>query len=164
MLVELRLVEQRHKAVLEVLDGVPVVEVAGRYGVSRESVHAWLRRYASQGLGALVDRSSKPESCPHQMVPVVEARIVEMRRAHPGGGARTIVTYLAREGVEPLPGRSSVHRCLVRQGLIDWSGVNGPERTFAGGSGPGRWSCGRWTWWAASIWFMDGAESGDGGR
>jgi transposase InsO family protein len=119
MLVELRLVEQRHRAVLEVLDGAPVTEVAHRYGVSRQSVHVWLRRYASQGLAALVDRSSKPESCPHQMVPVVEARIVEMRRAHPGWGARTIVVYLAREGVEPLPGRSSVHRCLVRHGLID---------------------------------------------
>jgi transposase-like protein len=31
--------------VLEVLAGVPVTEVAGRYGVSRQSIHFWLRRY-----------------------------------------------------------------------------------------------------------------------
>ena len=61
--------EQRHKVVLEVLDRAPVVEVSGQYGVSRQSVHAWLRRHASQGLGAFVDRSSRPESCPHQIVP-----------------------------------------------------------------------------------------------
>jgi transposase-like protein len=45
----LGLVEQRYRAVLEVLEGAPVTEVARRYGVTRQSVHEWLRRYASQG-------------------------------------------------------------------------------------------------------------------
>lgn len=40
MLVELGLVEHRHKAVLEVFDGATVTDVARRYGVSRQSVHA----------------------------------------------------------------------------------------------------------------------------
>jgi hypothetical protein len=35
------LVEQRHRSVLEVLDGSPASEVAVRYGVSRQSVYAW---------------------------------------------------------------------------------------------------------------------------
>jgi hypothetical protein len=34
------LIEQRYRAVLEVLDGAPVGEVAIRYGVSRHRVHA----------------------------------------------------------------------------------------------------------------------------
>ena len=69
MLVELGVVEQRYRAVLEVLDeGAPVTEVARRYGVARQTVHEWLRRYASEGgLGGLADRSSRPASCPHQM-------------------------------------------------------------------------------------------------
>ena len=51
MLVELGLVEQRYKAVSEVLvEGVTVSEVATRFGVSRQSVHAWLRRYAEDGM------------------------------------------------------------------------------------------------------------------
>jgi len=87
MLVELGLVEQRYRAVLEVLnDGATVTDVARRYGVARQTVHDWLRRYAAQGLQGLVDRSSRPLSCPHQMPAVVEARIVEMRRGHPGWG------------------------------------------------------------------------------
>ena len=49
MLWELSVTEQSYRAVLEVLAGVPVTEVAGRYGVSRQSVHAWLRRYRSEG-------------------------------------------------------------------------------------------------------------------
>lgn len=82
MLVELGLVEQRLKAVHEVLDGAPVVDVAQRFGVARQTVHVWLKNYATHGMAGLVDKSSRPESCPHQMSPVVEARIVELRRAH----------------------------------------------------------------------------------
>ena len=103
------MVEQRYQAVLEVLnDGATVTDVARRYGVARQTVHEWLRRYAAEGLAGLADRSSRPLSCPHQMAPVVEARIVELRRAHPGWGPRTIVYWLEREGVVPLPGRTSV--------------------------------------------------------
>ena len=84
MLVELGVVEQRYQAVLEVLGGASVTEVAGRFGVTRQSVHRWLRRYASSGLAGLVDGSTAPGSCPHQMGVVVEARIVVLRREHPG--------------------------------------------------------------------------------
>lgn len=40
MLVELSVKEQRYHAVMEVLSGAPVTEVARRYGVSRRAVHA----------------------------------------------------------------------------------------------------------------------------
>ena len=42
MLVELSVVEQRYHAVMEVISGAPVTEVALRYGISRQSVHNWL--------------------------------------------------------------------------------------------------------------------------
>jgi transposase InsO family protein len=145
VLVELGVVEQRHKAVLEVLDGAKVTDVAVLYGVSRKTVHRWLRRYAAQGLKGLADRSSKPDTCPHQMAPAVEARIVEMRRAHPGWGPRTIRTRLAHEGVTPVPGRSSIHRALVRHGLIDPS--TRPRRR----SDYKRWERAR----AMELWQMD---------
>jgi len=94
------------------LDGASVSEVARRFTVSRQSVHPWLRRYAAgQGLG---DRWSRPHGCPHQMSPVVEARIVEIRRAHPGWGADRIGYQLARNGTVPVPGRSSIYRALAR--------------------------------------------------
>ena len=59
MLWELSVTEQRYRAVLEVLAGVPVTEVADRYGVSRQSVHTWLRRYRKEGPSGLADRSHK---------------------------------------------------------------------------------------------------------
>jgi hypothetical protein len=39
---------------------VPVAEVADRCGVSRKSVHAWVRRYQKSRLAGLVDRSRWP--------------------------------------------------------------------------------------------------------
>jgi len=120
VLVELGVVEQRYRAVLEVLDGVSVVEVARRNGVTRQTVHEWLRRYANDGgLGGLVDRSSRPASCPHQMPAAVEAAVVAMRRAHPAWGPDRIRWQLGRDGVDPVPGRSSVYRALVRHGLVE---------------------------------------------
>jgi transposase len=120
VLVELDVVEQRYRAVLEVLDGVSVVGVAWRNGVTRQTVHGWLRRYSGEGgLGGLADRSSRPASCPHQMPAVIEARVVAMRRARPAWGPDRIVWQLGRDGVDPLPGRSSVYRALVRHGLVE---------------------------------------------
>ncbi|HQZ11206.1 MAG: IS481 family transposase [Ilumatobacteraceae bacterium] len=119
MLVELNVVEQRYQAVLEVLhQGATVTDVARRNGVTRQTVHSWLRRYASQGLAGLADGSAKPLSCPHQMTPEVEARVVTVRREHPGWGQRTIQHQLGKEGVSPLPTLSSIYRCLVRHRLI----------------------------------------------
>jgi transposase InsO family protein len=121
VLVELGVVEQRYRAVLEVLDeGAAVTDVARRYGVARQTVHEWLARYANDGgLGGLADRSSRPERCPHQMLAVVEARVLWIRRAHPSWGPSRIRWELEREGREPLPGRSSIYRALVRHGLVE---------------------------------------------
>jgi transposase-like protein len=59
VLVELKLVELRYRAVIDVLDGMSVTEVAQRNGVTRQSVHIWLRRYAEGGLAALADKGSR---------------------------------------------------------------------------------------------------------
>jgi transposase len=75
MLTELSVVEQRYLAVREALDGARITDVAMRYGVDRRTVHRWLVRYASEGMGALAERSSRPDRCPHRTAPAVEARI-----------------------------------------------------------------------------------------
>ena len=146
MLVELGVVEQRYRAVLEVLDGVPVTAVARRYGVSRQTVHAWLVRYGSTGgLANLADRSPRPASCPHQMARVVEARVVALRVEHPSWGPTRIRYQLEREDVDPVPGRSSVYRALVRHGLVD------PAKRKRKRSEYRRWERSR----AMQLWQMD---------
>jgi transposase InsO family protein len=122
MIRELSVQEQKYQAVLAVLvEGCSVSQVAEQWGVSRQSVHSWLRRYEDSGLPGLVPRSTRPGSCPHQMSGVVEAVVLELRRAHPGWGPRRILYELGRVdlGGHVVPSRSAIYRCLVRAGVIE---------------------------------------------
>lgn len=74
--------EQRYRAVLAVIsDGRTVTEVAAAVGVSRQTVHAWLAKYEAGGLEQWGDGSHRPRGCPHQIPAVVEAAVLEARRA-----------------------------------------------------------------------------------
>jgi transposase InsO family protein len=121
MIKELSVQEQKYLAVMAVLtEERSVTEVAQQWGVSRQSVHAWLRRYEDAGLPGLEPRSTRPRSCPHQMPGPVQALVLEMRRAHPGWGPRRILYELGRLDLDGtrVPSRSAIYRCLVRAGLI----------------------------------------------
>ena len=82
-LVVLSKVEQRLDAVRAVLAGASVTEVAAGVGVSRVTLHEWLRRYLVDGLPGLADRSHRPHSCPHQVCDAVAVSVIELRRQHP---------------------------------------------------------------------------------
>ena len=117
---EMSVAEQRYKAVLAVIsEGRTVTEVARDWGVSRQTLHAWLARYEEAGLEGLSNRSFRPRHCPHQMPVEIEIRVLEMRRSKPFWGARRLVLELAKKGIQPLPSESAVYRSLVRAGVID---------------------------------------------
>ncbi len=146
MLVELSVVEQRYQAVLAVVgDGVPVVEVAARFGVSRQAVHRWLRWYEAQGVAGLADRSHRPPRCSHQMDPAVEVWLLEARRGNPDWGPRRLLHEAVRAGVEPLPSRSGIYRLLKRHDQIDSGARRKRDRRFR------RWERGS----AMELWQMD---------
>ena len=120
-LTELSMLEQRYLAVREVLDtGATVTDVAARHGVDRRTSAPLAVRYANDGIGDLAEKSSKPDRCPHQLPPVIEARIIAMRTTHPGWGPRTILDLAPPPGVRrgalvgiyrcPGPDRSSSPR------------------------------------------------------
>jgi transposase InsO family protein len=146
MLVELSVVEQRYQAVLAVIrDGVPIVQVAHRFDVSRQAVHRWLRWYEDQGLAGLTDRSHRPPRCSHQMDPAVEVWVLEARRRNPEWGPRRLVHEASRAGVEPAPSRSGIYRALKRADLIDPQARRRRSRRFR------RWERGG----AMELWQMD---------
>ena len=122
VLVELSVVEQRYRAVLEVLAGSSKTAMAERFGVSRQAVHRWLGWYAESGLAGLADRSHRPASHPLQTPASVEAAVCELRRAHPRWGPRRLEYELGVRGCPgPVPSRSTIYRVPLRQGLIDHS-------------------------------------------
>jgi len=123
--------EQRYQAVLAVIeDGLSVTEAAAKAGVSRQTLHAWLGRYAAGGLEALADRSHKPVSCSHQMAAEVEVRLVELRGLHPGWGSDRLRWRLEREGADPLPSRAAIGRALARLGLASSARARRKRREY----------------------------------
>ncbi len=146
MLWESSKMEQRYDAVLGVLrDGFSVTEVAQKFGVSRQAVHLWLKRYEEGGLEALGERSHKPRVSPNQMPALVEARVLELRRHHPSWGQMHIRHQLEKQHVEPLPSLSAIYRALVRSGLIEERAKRKKLPTYK------RWERGK----AMELWQMD---------
>ncbi|HCA53754.1 MAG TPA: IS481 family transposase [Mycobacterium sp.] len=143
---EISVAEQRYQAVLAVIsDGLSISQVAGKVGVSRQTVHAWLARYEAEGLEGLTDRSHRPGSCPHQMPAEVEAAVLELRRSRPYWGPRRLVFELARRKVAPVPSESAVYRALVRAAMIDPTARDRRSRKWK------RWERGV----AMELWQMD---------
>lgn len=120
MITELSVMEQRYQAVSAVIhDGFSVVEVASRFGVSRQTIHSWLLKYEQSGLPGLTNHSHKPRGCLHQISADVDVLICEMRRRNPGWGPRRIEFELAKTKTQPMPSRSAIYRAIKRANLID---------------------------------------------
>lgn len=155
MLKEVSVIEQRYQAVSAVIrDGVPVVEVARRFDVSRQAVHRWVRWYEDEGVQGLKDRSHAPPRCAHQTPAEVEVWLVEARRRHPLWGSRRLAYEAARAGVEPVPSKSAVYRLLKPQGLIDPEAKKSRDRKLR------RWERGA----AMELWQMDVVNLDTSGR
>ena len=146
MFMELSVMEQKYQAVLAVIrDGLSIVEVANRFGVSRQSVHSWLLRYEQEGMPGLTERSHRPQRCEHQMSSQVEVRVIELRRQNLYWGPKRIQYQLLREGIDPLPSVSGIYRALKRAKMIEPGARKERDRKFK------RWERGG----PMELWQMD---------
>src|SRR4051795_8397423 len=75
----------RRLIVERVAAGWPAAHVAEQLGVSRATVHKWLRRFAEGGEAALTDRSSRPVRMPNRVSAKVEQRVLTARRRRKRG-------------------------------------------------------------------------------
>ena len=93
------LAEYRYRAVREVLGGSPIGEVAERYGTTRQSLHAWRKRFEAEGMPGMTDRSRRPKTSPSRLDAEVEAAICRLRREHPRWGAHCLLVDIGRSRV-----------------------------------------------------------------
>jgi transposase InsO family protein len=96
----------RRLIVERVAAGWPAAHVAEQLGVSRATVHKWVRRHAQGGDAALEDRSSRPMRMPARTPARMEKRVLAARRC----GKRGAVVLAAGLGMNP----STVGRILAR--------------------------------------------------
>lgn len=98
-----------------------VTQVARDYGVSRSWVYELLARYRTEGQAAFEPRSRRPHTSPTAITPAHIELVVAIRAELAGqgldAGADSICWHLSHtHGIEIS--RASVHRILVRQGLV----------------------------------------------
>jgi transposase len=92
-----------------------VALTARRFGVSRQCIYIWKRRYEKLGEAGLVNKSPCPVNMPLRMPAEVEEKILHLRRTYHFGPVR-IAWYLERyHGLRVSS--SGVYRALVRNGL-----------------------------------------------
>lgn len=89
-----------------VVDGWSLARAADRFNVSLTTTRRWVGRYRTEGAAGMVDRSSKPQHCPHRTPQRCERRVVGLRVSRRWGSAR-IAYHL---GMHP----STVHKILTR--------------------------------------------------
>ncbi len=102
----------------------PFSALCEEFGISRPTGYLWLRRYDRDGLQGIAERSRRPWLSPQQTPPEVEARVIALRQNSPDWGARKLRVLLQRQGIE-LP-RSTIHRVLLRHGMIHPADSHGP--------------------------------------
>src|ERR1700693_4096408 len=97
---EMSVAEQRYQAVLPVIaNGRTVSEVAKDWGVSRQTMHAWLARYEAEGLEGLNNRSHRPAHSPNQLSSASDQGQEHHGRLHCDQRVRRI-----RRHMKPEPG------------------------------------------------------------
>jgi transposase InsO family protein len=83
-----------------------------------------LARYKQDNLAGMAERSRRPRVSPDRTPPDVEAQVVAVRRRYPDWGARKLRVLLERQGVRLT--HSTVHRVLLRQGLVSAADGHSP--------------------------------------
>ena len=103
--------------------GVPlkVTALCRDLEISRQTLYKYRRRFEAEGPAGLVERSRRPHSSPGRVSDATEEAIVRLRKDLPlECGAQTIAYHLARRGETP-PSVATIHRVLVRRGMVDSS-------------------------------------------
>lgn len=112
------LIIDRHRS------GWPQAHIAKAMGISRRCVAKWIARFEAEGESGLLDRSSRPRSCPRRTSSDVEASIIDLRLRERRGRdwiaaeldvpARTVSRVLARHDIPHLNELDSITGELLR--------------------------------------------------
>lgn len=97
--------------------GERIAGLCREFGISRPTGYLWLKRYeSSQRATSLLDRSHRPESCPHKTSAKTESQVVKLREKYGWGADKLQHLMFKNHGVK-VP-RVTINRIISRNGLI----------------------------------------------
>lgn len=98
--------------------GTNISRTARHFGISRNTLYRWLRRFRPGCLSSLENQSTRPKNFRMRTVRLrTETRVYELRALHPRYGKKKIQILMNREGHEIS--ESSVGRLLHEKGFPD---------------------------------------------
>src|SRR5689334_19628051 len=95
-------------------DGLSIRELCRRFRISAPTAYKWTKRFASEGMAGLEDRSHCPHHQPRRSSAELERRVVELRRKYPVWGPRKLHKLLSHALPAPLPSVSTISAILGR--------------------------------------------------
>ena len=100
------------------VQNVRVSDVCRELEISRQTFYKYKRRFEAEGPSGLVERSRRPLRSPGAISAELEDEIVRLRKtSRTDNGAQAIFYRLHRAGWA-VPAVSTIHRTLVRRGLV----------------------------------------------
>jgi transposase-like protein len=141
--------------------GVRVSELCAELEISRQTFYKYRRRWETEGPVGLVERSRRPHRSPRMISAALEDEIVRLRKQLPlDNGAQSIAYHLARSDWV-VPSVATIHRALVRRGLV----VPQPHKRPRSSWRRFEWPCANDAWqidatgWVLrsgrEVWVMD---------
>lgn len=113
--------------------GLTHAEAAARYRVSRQWVHALVRRYDKDGPEGVTPRSRAPKNRPGTTSPAIRERVIALRKGLVASGAdagpATIAWHLQQEG-RSAPSTSTIRRILHDAGLVVAAPAKRPRSSY----------------------------------
>lgn len=110
-------VEERRRMMMEWEAGASVTSLAEQYGVSRQTVYAWIERYVTEGLAGLEERSRAPHTSPKQTSTEIRNALLNAKEKRPRWGPHKLVRVLADEGITLAA--TTARDILQRNDLVD---------------------------------------------
>jgi len=140
---------------------VKVTALCRELGISRQTLYKYRRRFEAEGPVGLVERSRRPHSSPQRISAETEDAIIRLRKElRVDCGAQAIAYHLARRG-EIVPSVATIHRVLVRRGMVTAQPRKRPHaawRRFEWPRPNDAWQIDATTWALAdgqTVWIMD---------
>lgn len=85
---------QLKKQVVQWAQAHGIRDAVRKWGVGRNTVRRWLRRFQEEGNEGLLDKRKGPHSIPHKTSKTIEEKVIEARQEAPCYGARRLYHFL----------------------------------------------------------------------
>lgn len=83
-----------------------------KFGIARNTIRTWIRRYDEEGINGLLDKRAGPKTIPHKTSSSVERQVIAIRKRVPCYGAKRIKHFFA-----PPCGQNAIQRIIKQNNL-----------------------------------------------